>query len=271
MSDAQFDMFAALNHAASILGTKIISSKDHQCLIESNSTFMKFFERHPMNRHVDMDWVKELKSEMMKMIMAKECTMIDLAVSKIDIETAVKDADPTKDQGGFKAIILDGQHRMEALKQIANEIPANTFDIWLRVFIVDNDEDVINRIEILNKRRGFNQSDIDKQATNKNFLAAVEKKIGTANLRRQYYIKLKKAAKLNDKTWVNNHKNMTVTQFCNKLDTIAQDHYARYLGMIKDQNGSDTKFSKSAIGQIIKESKMFQFIVEDPNEWIGVL
>lgn len=260
------DISSALNYAASILGTKIISYKDHQCLIESNNTYIRFFERHPMNRHVDMDWVKELKSEMLSMLLAKECTMIDLAVNINDIETAIRDPDYTKEQGGFKAIILDGQHRIEALKQIVQENKDISFDIWLRVFIVNRDEDIIKRIDTLNKRRGFNQSDIDKQGTVQNFLLAIQQIIGSSNLKRQYYIKIKNSKILNDKNWINKNKLNTTQDFIKKINNISLKYINQYECKIEDE-----KFNRSIINQTIKDTNMYQFIEIDPNEWIKLI
>jgi hypothetical protein len=76
-----------------------------------------------------MNWVSQKKVEVLKTIMSQECMTLTLAIDKRMIATAI--CEPEQElQGGFKAIILDGQHRYEALKQLLQEMPHLKFKMW---------------------------------------------------------------------------------------------------------------------------------------------
>jgi hypothetical protein len=254
-----------IRYAAELLGN-IIAEYPTQCLIESCEASLKYIERHANNRHVSMEWVESLKKVMLEMIHFQEIILIDVAITTGSIEVAIHDPDTSQEQGGFKAYILDGQHRVEALKQIMREHPDIKFAITYKVVMVNSDSEISDRIAKLNQRRNFDQSDIDKTAVCKNFLMAIEKIIGKQNMNRQYIMKLKKSNILNNTVFIDKHKNKTIDQFCTAINTLANSYKSAWVTRSTD----DTKFDKSVVGQLIRNSKMYQFI-HDPNDWINLI
>jgi hypothetical protein len=204
----------------------------------------------------------------MHQIMTKEIIMLDVAINTQDIETAIVDPDATQDQGGFKAIILDGQHRTEAMKKILIQNPNISFNIIYKVFLVKSNDEIIDRIGKLNRRREFDQDDIDKAETSKNFVKAIEIAIGKDNFTRQYIKKVHKIIQTSstDKIFIAKHKSKTVEQFSQSLLQLAQTNYTAWNQKIL----TDSKFDRSARGQLIRTSKMYQFILE-PDQWIPAM
>jgi len=244
-----------------------IASFSTQCIIHGDQNTLKGIERHPMNRLVDMSWVNNLKSDMLTMIMNQEIIMMDIAINTNDIVIAENDGDKTQIMNGFKAIILDGQHRTEALKMILKESPALKFSIIYRVFLVESDAQIIDRIHKLNKRRAFDQNDTDKQYTVANFLAAMTALTSDSDMNHRQYTKMMKKSKiLNDLAFINKHKNKSIDNFKNAILRIA----AKYKPEYDNQIATNAKFSKSALCKLIHEHKMYQFIL-DPTEWMSMI
>jgi len=213
----------SLVYAATWLGTGILSTNPNQVLLESNESFIDKFAIHALNRNVDMNWVSEMKVQLLKTVMAQETMTLTLAIDKRMVLQAIEEPEPNDAQGGggFKAIILDGQHRWEAMKQVKEEMPNIHFKIWLIVYIVENDIEIVQRLETLNKRRMFSRADDEKVAVMKRFLHGFGAVHTQEYQSRRCIGKIRKSPVLRSEQFIKRHRTTTAEQFTEKIKEIA--------------------------------------------------
>jgi hypothetical protein len=251
-----------VNNAASWLGSSIISSNPNQVLIESDDRFIDRFDIHELNRNVDMLWVSQMKVEILKTIMSQECMTLTLAIDIRMIETAIEKSDKETDNDAdtkclFKAIILDGQHRWEAMKQIKQEMPDIRFKTWLIVYIVKNDNEIIQRLETLNKRRCFSQEDNDKVAVVKRFLDAFAQLHTNTFQSRRCIVKVRKSYILKTEKFIQKHRNTTTDQFRSRIQATSE----LYKPIWENQQ------SNTALAKIIHSTHLYQ-LVDSTCQWL---
>jgi hypothetical protein len=251
-------------YAATKLGRKILTGGATQILIESDNTFIDMFEVHEMNRNIDEQWVKEMKTEVLKTSIAKECMAITLAVDERMIRRAMTEPDNSEQDGGFKAIILDGQHRVAAMKALKYEMPSLSYDIWLTVYIVEDDNAIIKRLEELNKRRPFTQDDTNKLYVVKRFMEAFEQLHKKENETRRCIQNVRKSPIIKSLTFIKKHNNTSVNEFITKIQNISIQYKSRW-NTIVDNN---SKIQNLVLGQVINRTKLFQ-LCDETHNWIN--
>ena len=231
-------------------------------MIDSDHTYIDRFAIHELNRNVDMAWVSQMKIEIMKTVMAEECMTLTLAIDKRQIETAMNEPDG-HDQGGFKAIILDGQHRWEAMRHLKEEVPGLSFNIWLIVYIVNNDAEILHRLETLNKRRAFSQADNDKIAVTQQFLEAFERLHTPSNQTRRCVVKVRKSRILKSDTFIAKHRTTTVEDFIARMIDISLQYKELW-------HSYEEKTRKSVLNDVIRNTKLYQ-LADDTCNWLKEL
>lgn len=258
---------AQLNFAASLLCDhgKIISGGGHQLLLESNDKYLHMFKKHAINRNVDPQWVQEMKIELLKTIACGESMTLTLAIDTRDIEVAIKEPD-TEIQGGFKAIILDGQHRWEAMVELKKSNPGLHFNLWLVVYVVSSDSEIEERLKSLNKRRTFSQADTDKVNTLRTFLKTLNDLVTDKNANRRCVQNIRNSAALKSETFLNAHKFTSDAEFKAAMIRIA----AKYKQMYEEKIIADSKFARSVVADVVNVSKLYQ-LIEDPAKWLQQL
>lgn len=252
-----------LAYAAQWLGSKMLCTSPNQVLLESDHTFLDRFTIHELNRNVDVNWVSQMKVEVLKTIMSKECMTLTLAIDKRMIATAIAEPE-NEDQGGFKAIILDGQHRYEAMRQLLREMPALEFNIWLVVYVVSNDAEILSRLETLNRRRNFSQSDNDKIAVTQRFLEAFEhysNREGESMSTKRCIVKVRKSPILKSPKFVSAHRMTTTAQFIEKLAQVSTQYKRMW-------DAYAEKVPKSVLHDVVKKTKLHQLVDEHAN-WLN--
>jgi hypothetical protein len=255
-----------LNFAANLLGTRILTSNGTQCLIESNNTFIHFFQKHAINRNVDPEWVKMMKMEIVKMAHIGECMTLTLAIDERDVKLAMEDPEIDVEQGGFKAIILDGQHRWEAMMELHKDMPEMIYKVWLVVYLVRNDEEIDTRLMALNKRRNFSQDDTDKVQTTARFFQAFDEVIKPENSRRRCVQKVRKSEFINEPSFIKKHKDKSVQEFKDALHVVAQLHKTQW----DVEKARNPKLKTNVIGVVIDTTNLYQMI-DDSCRWLLML
>ena len=243
--------------AATILGTKILSCNPQQLLIESDQSFLPRFTIHELNRNVDENWVHQMKVEIMKNAMGKECMTLTLAIDERMIQAAM--AEPEGDiHGGFKAIVLDGQHRLAGMNQLIHEMPSINFKIWLIVYIVKNDQEILNRLETLNKRRNFSEADNNKILVTRQFLEAFETVHGPNHQTRRCIMNVRKSPILKSEEFIKKHRLTTVDKFETKIRVVSEMYKTR----VEECGGK-----KGTLFEVIKSTGLHQLIDHSCN-WL---
>ena len=224
--------------------------------MESDESFIDRFSVHALNRHVDTNWVSEIKVELLKTIMANECMTLTLAIDKRMVAQAVEDPEIHVEQGGFTAIILDGQHRWQAMKQLKEEMSCVKFKIWLVIYIVENDTEIIQRLETLNKRRTFSRSDDEKVAVIKRFLQGFCELHTEEYQSRRCIGKIRKSPILRSEQFIKRHRTTTAEQFTEKIKVIASQ-YLEIWDAAKAHTRNNTLYTtieKTGLYQLVDES-----------------
>ena len=254
-----------LTYAANWLGTKMLCVSPNQVLVESDNTFIPRFSVHELNRNVDMNWVSHMKVEVLKTILSKECMTLTLAIDERMIATALAEPE-NEDQGGFKAIILDGQHRYEAMRQIIKEMPTIQFNIWLVVYVVRNDAEILSRLETLNRRRNFSESDNDKIAVTQRFLEAFDhytNRHGATISTRRCVVKVRKSHILKSPKFVALHRMTTTDQFIDRLAQISTKYKCAW------EDYAD-KVPTSVLHDVVAKTQLHQ-LVDEHAAWLTEL
>jgi hypothetical protein len=208
-----------------------------------------------------------MKLEIIKMARTGECMTLTLAIDERDVKIAMEDPEIGMEQGGFKAIILDGQHRWEAMMELLQEIPDMIYNIWLVVYLVLSDEEIDARLKALNKRRNFSQDDTDKVATITRFFQAFDAIIKSENMRRRCVQKVRKSDIFNTPAFIKKNKHKNVQQFTDALYMIAQSRRQYWETRI---NETDGKIGKTVLGDVIRSTKMYQ-LMDETCKWLNEL
>ena len=250
-------------HAVKWLGVGILSTNPHQILVESNDSYIHKFSVHALNRNVDMNWVSEMKVEILKTIMAHECMTLTLAIDKRMVAQAVSDPDTQVEQGGFTAIVLDGQHRWQAMKQLKEEMPHIEFKIWLVIYLVENDAEIIQRLDTLNKRRNFSRADDEKVAVVTRFLQGFHVLHTDEYQSRRCIGKVRRSPFLRSEQFVKKHRTTTAEQFTEKIKMIAAQ-YAELWDAAKAHTKNNT------LHTTIERTGMYQ-LMDESTKWLTQL
>jgi folylpolyglutamate synthase/dihydropteroate synthase len=259
--------------AARWLGKSMLSMNPTQVLLESDDSYIDKFAIHELNRNVDMAWVSQMKIEMLKTIMVQECMTLTLAIDVRLIATAMEQGEGDgesegvmeegKEEGGFKGIILDGQHRWEAMKQLKQELPNAKFKIWLIVYIVNNDQEILQRLDTLNKRRHFSQADNDKVAVTKRFLEAFSRKHTCTYQSKRCIVNVRRSSILKSLEFIKKHKQTSVVEFEDKLNAVAEKYKDAWLEARRTSK-------KCTMNTVIYRTHMYQ-LIDITCQWLHEL
>lgn len=252
------DMNEALNYIGKPI--HVPGNSTRQAFAISNTTYVDLFEIHPLNRNVNITWVKEMKTEMMKAAFDKICPTITVAIDLKLIESIKIDR---SDDIDYKVTIMDGQHRIAAMKELIEETPNFNMEFMLDVRIVNGDREMEILLKSLNKRLNFSKDDSDKTQTINAFLQAFNYVVTDKNITRRCVMKVKRSKYLQSKSFVEKHKTTSVDGFVQKLMKVADDYKIRWDNSVS----SDPKIVKTAVGEVILTTKLYQ-IIDDSLEWL---
>lgn len=257
MSNVTDEDFEKIAH---YLGKVIDGRKGKQILLLCDVSILDKLELHPCNRNIDQDWVDKLKIPMMKLASDNESIgMLHISIVKKDVEIAKKGEDGNF---SFKSIVNDGQHRFYALKQIRDQIPDFNFNVYVMVYIVDNDQEIIQRINSINTRREFDNTDNKDLLVRALFKESLDEILGNRTKHRFVY-KIYNNNILRDKQWTKKLWNHDKEWFKNRLITISKNYKLSYNQKIDDT----PKFKTSVCGQTIQETGLYQ-LIDDHNIWL---
>jgi hypothetical protein len=231
----------------------------NQAFLCSDVSFVGHFDVDPANRSVNDEWVREMKKEIVALHAKNEMMTLTAAIDKRTIAAFIHAKDNDEDLGMFKAILLDGQHRWTALKQLRDEKPKVEFKFFLIVYIVESDDEIRQRLLQLNKRREFTTSDAAEVDGRLKFLKAWNQStLGSEN--RVCVRRIRNHELLRNASIVKCLMKMSESEIHKKLYEIASSYEGRY-------KASSDRFKKSVAGQIIRSTGLYQLVNED-GQWL---
>jgi hypothetical protein len=148
------------DEAAKYLGKQVLDPghNTRQALILSDASHLHKFTLGSINRNVNPDWKLEMKKELKTLHVKKERTTFVACIDVRYIKGALEDPEAAQD---FKAIILDGQHRICSLRELVSEDASfKDYEFWVVLYIIQNDEEMEQLLKDLDKRIAFNLDDI---------------------------------------------------------------------------------------------------------------
>lgn len=251
------DLAQALNW----LGQVVYCNQDgtRQAFLCSDVTYVGRFDLDPANRNINDEWVREMKTEIKALHERNEMMTLTAAIDKRSIAAFIEAKMSGEDLGMFKAILLDGQHRWSALKQLRDEQPGTPFKFFLIVYVVDNDEEIKMRLMQLNKRREFTKADAAEVDGRLRFLK-VWNQVTLGHENRVCVRRIRNSELLRKVPVIKALMNMSEDQIYQKIHQVAQKHQAAY-------EASEDRFKRSMAGKVVRATGMYQ-LVKDDASWI---
>lgn len=250
------DLVAVANY----LGKIIDHRSGKQILLMGNADTLDKLEIHPCNRNIDQTWVNTLKISLMKLANDNEAVAtIYIAIVKNEVEMAKRGED-----GDFsiKSAIIDGQHKVTALKQIRDQIPDFNFEMYMIVYFVENDKEIMHRIDIINSIRPFNNRDKNDILTRALFKESLEEMLAKRS-RHRFVSYIWKSNILRDQKWTQDLWGKDKIWFKEKILAVSKSYKTKYIQKCKD----NPRYIKSVIGQTIEEKGLYQ-LVDDTHNWL---
>ena len=126
--------------AAEYLGTHILHRNEgKQALVLSNNNFIDMLQLHELNRDIDAVWVQSMKNEILKNVLSGEAMTLTVVIDVREVKRYINNEEhEVGEEPGFKAFIVDGQHRWMAMKELVKEIPSISFPVYLMVYMVQS-------------------------------------------------------------------------------------------------------------------------------------
>lgn len=244
------------------LGGQMFSlGSSSQTMVLTTNKYIGKFYRHPINRNINKKWVENIKKSVLNTMVANERMIINIAFDSRDAESEFyNDTDDTSP--GVKAVILDGQHRWQAMMELNEYHPDKEYKVLLMIYIVNNDKDVMRRIDDINTRLEYSQDDMDGSHVKTTFYSALEDIVTSDNMKCRCIQNVCKYHIINDTTFIKKHKNKTKEDFKKALFEVSEKYKTIWI--------DKKKSSIIKTGKIIEKYKLYQ-LTDENCDWINKL
>lgn len=248
-----------LNEAAKLLGKKLLDSvpEGRQALLLSDQSYLYRLALGSVNRDVNTKWVAKLKNEMSHLIMARERTCISVCIDVRNVMRVVEEQSGTND---FHAIILDGQHRVSAMKELLQSHPTSKFEFWLQVYIVSSEIEMHQLIEDLDRKLPISAKDKKTIEDRRGFSEALLELIPKTHHHRRCV------------TGTLNHKVLRNPEIVEALKDMTKDQLMLRMRMVADMYKGIYQKSppktNSVMAKVVEDTKLYQMIEWETAEWI---
>lgn len=248
-----------LSEAAKLLGKQMLDSvpNGRQALLLSDHTYLHRLTLGSVNRDVNPKWVSKLKREMHNLIMARERTTITVCIDLRDVIRAIEEQAGATD---FKAIVLDGQHRVACLKEMFATNPRLQYEFWMQVYVMSSEVEMESLIEDLDRRLPISAKDKKTIQDRRSFAEAFISLIPASHHTRRCI------------TGTLNHKVLRMEAVVEALQhTNTEDLVKRIREMAQ---ASEDEFRKSSIKsssilyKVIEDTKLYQLVHWETGDWI---
>ena len=211
-----------------------------------------------LNRNVSEAWVGALTTEMADIAQRQERTVITLSIDLQEVAAAQVDAEVA---ANFKATILDGQHRVAAMRRLRERQPDADIPFWVVVYLARDDADQQRIIRNLNKRSPMSASDRDVMEAKRRFVSALREVVGLHDRRHPVKAVLEALpGLLADPAVLTALRGLETPALVTMLERCASDYRPLYEGTLK-------RTLSSATQTLVRETNM-HFFVRPAAEWV---
>jgi hypothetical protein len=247
------------DEAAKYLGRQIIDPGENtrQALILTDASYLSRYTLGSVNRNINPAWKDEMKRTIRQLHERKERFTGVACIDVRHIKGAMDDPEAAYD---FKAIILDSQHRMEALKELCTEDPTfRTYSFWMILYIVQSDDEMHQLLIDLDKRQAFSEEDTTAVTLRLRFIQAF-KELTTSQETRRCVTGTLNHPILRESDVLNRLKGHTVQSLRSLMQKCASEYKERY-----EQSRLP---ARSALAETIAHTKLYQLINWQSGLWI---
>lgn len=249
-----------LDMAASIIGKQVLDVQPgtRQILVKSDTSYLNRLTLGSLNRDINPQWVEEMKSVMLKKIQAQERIQITACIDVRDIKISISDPEAGYD---FKAVIVDGQHRTTALKELVQQYPNIFYEFRIEVFVIASEEEYIALLKELNTNYIFSKSDLGTVDARKRFIE-VFNNLTKGHEHRRCVQRTKNHDVLRDKMVMSQLSKLSSYELEKKMLLCAATYKNEW------EVNATPKMLKSALGQTIHSTGLYQLIHWETGKWI---
>lgn len=247
------------DEAAKFLGKHICDSGEQtrQMMILSDCSFIDKFTFGSVNRDIDPDWVNEMKKVMKNLYEKRERTTCVACIDVRHIKGALEDTEAAQE---FKALIIDSQHRITALKELCEEdAKYKSYSFWVVLYIVQSDEEIEQLLKDMDKRRPFNDDDMVTVDVRLRFIQAFKEVTVGCETRRCVTGTINHPV-LRDLKVLETLKKHTKNEIKSFIQKAALEHRQRF----EQANLAP----KTALCETINHTKMYQLVDWQSGMWI---
>ncbi len=248
-----------LNEAAKLLGKKLLDSvpNGRQALLLSDHTYLHRLTLGSVNRDVNTKWVGKLKREMHHLIMARERTTITVCIDLRDVIRAIEEQTGAVD---FKAIVLDGQHRVACLKEMFATHPQLQYEFWMQVYIISSELEMETLINDLDRRLPITAKDKKTIQDRRSFAEAFLSLIPAVHHTRRCVTGTLNHKVLRSEAVVEALQTTTTDDIVQRIRDLAQESEKEY-------RAANVK-STSILHKVIEDTKLYHMMHWESGEWI---
>jgi hypothetical protein len=249
-----------IEEATRLLGKKMLDYVDggRQALLLTDQTYLCRFGLGAVNRDVNFKWVDKLKMEMMRLAGSRERTTITVCINLVDIQQAIEEQNGASD---FKSTILDGQHRVEALKQLYEDNPGMKYEFYCMVYIVSKENEMMKLIEDFDKRLIISTKDKKVMQSRSVFMEAFLAHIPNEHHHRRCITGTKNHKLLREEVIVQAMEAITTKEeMVQRMENTIQKYKQIY--------DRERPKSTSILAKVIEDSKFYPLITWEKGLWI---
>lgn len=238
---------------------------DTHVTIKTNEAVFDKLYLHSLNRNVNGDHVNKLKSALYATQGHAQADPLDVTVSLLMEDYRASLEDNTID---CQLAVLDGQHRVTAAREMiatSRKTPGArpfNFTVRLTLFICENEDELIQRIERINFQRPYDALDGEHVRVRNMFLDALHTLVGEKNKRRRAVQLLTRSPKLRDETWTRKLLSRSTPWIISKIREISKE--TEYSTLAREVS------SNSALGKLIHSSQLL-VLADTDNAWLDKL
>lgn len=246
------------DEAASYLAKQILDPghRNRQALILSDGKHLHKFGLGSVNRNINSAWKEHMKTVMRDLFEKKERTTCIACIDARHVKSAMEDSEAAAE---FKAIILDSQHRLTALKELIEEDDKyKSYEFWVILYIVQSDEEMHKLLQDIDQRKPFDEDDEIVVNVRMRFIKAFKELTPGQETRRCV-------------TGTLNHNVLRDPEIMEKLKLYGREDLKKLI--LKSAEAYKAKFEaaklgKSALLDTILTTKLYQLIDWQSGAWI---